>query len=69
MPIPIGPVKFVCPCCHWQRTIRMTSDVLCLPEWARRCPRCGCDQMQQTKGNYLESTLGALAERLSRFFG
>lgn len=66
MPVPLGPVKFVCPRCHWQRTIMMPSDVICLPEWARCCPRCGCNQMQQARGNRIESILGTLAERLSR---
>lgn len=66
MPVPLGPMKFVCPRCHWRRTIMMPSDVIFLPEWARCCPRCGCDQMQQAKGNRIESMLSTLAERLSR---
>lgn len=68
MPLPLGLVKFVCPRCRWQRTIRMKSDVLIKPEWAHRCPQCGCDHLQTTRGNHLESVLGAIAERLSQTF-
>lgn len=66
MPVPLGPIKFVCPRCHWQRTIYVASDVFIRPEWSRHCQQCGCGQLEQVRGSHLASMLGNLAERLLR---
>lgn len=69
MPVPLGPIKFVCPRCRWQRTVYVASDTLIRPEWSRHCPQCGCEQLQQGKGGSLASLFGSLAERLLRKLG
>lgn len=66
MPMPIGPVKFACTRCQWHRSLMLQSDTLILPSWTRCCPRCGCDKMQQTKGNHFDNLLGTIAKRLAR---
>lgn len=58
MPVPPRPVTFHCPHCQWQRTLTFASDVIRLPDWARRCPRCGTEPLQQSTASLLQRLLG-----------
>ena len=68
MPVPIGPLKFVCPRCYWQRTIHMASDVLIQPTWAKQCPQCGFAPLKAEAGRCLPGLLGQVVARVLRKF-
>ncbi|WP_338620230.1 hypothetical protein [Paludibacterium sp. THUN1379] len=65
MPIPPRPRTYQCPQCHWRRSFAPQGDVLCLPPWVRRCPRCGHEGMQSRRAD----PLSALKARLWSLLG
>lgn len=57
MPVPIPAFKWVCPQCHWSKTVVPKSDVLMRSEWPQICPACGCSDLKRGELSILEKIL------------